>query len=89
MACVLSQHLKSAWKLPDGHLVRKLFAAATVEGYLRCRKPKFHEEIRQIPGFAADLLDEVKEVVGNLETPRDESIWYFKEPISGERLRGA
>jgi hypothetical protein len=42
MVCILSQHLRSAWKIPDGHPVRKLFAAAAVEGYLRCEKPKFH-----------------------------------------------
>jgi len=87
MACVLSQHLRSAWKLPDGHPVRKLFAAATVEGYLRCEKPKFHQEIREIHGFATDLLDEANKVIGSLETPWNESCAYFREPISGIRLK--
>ncbi|TVY86621.1 hypothetical protein LAWI1_G008301 [Lachnellula willkommii] len=84
MFCVLSQHLKSAWKLPDGHPVRKLFAAASVEGYLRCDKPKFYQEIRDIPGFLADLLYETKKVLRNLQSFSSET--HFIEPISKKEL---
>ncbi|TVY31909.1 hypothetical protein LSUB1_G008860 [Lachnellula subtilissima] len=82
---VSSQHLESAWKLPDGHPVRKMFAAASVEGYLTCKVPKYYQETREIPGFAEDLLDELNEVLSNLEGDEYRHS-IFTEPISGQQF---
>ncbi|TVY37975.1 hypothetical protein LOCC1_G006240 [Lachnellula occidentalis] len=76
---ISSQHLRSAWKLPDGHPVRKILAAASVEGYFRCSRPKFYQETREIPGFMGDLLDEIKEVLTKIRMGT-----LFEEPISGD-----
>ncbi|TVY43739.1 hypothetical protein LCER1_G008779 [Lachnellula cervina] len=85
MFCVVPQHLKSAWKLPGGHPVRKLLAAASVEGYLRYEKPKYYQEMREVPGLLADLFDELKKVLGNLKI--FSSGMLFIEPISKEEFR--
>lgn len=82
MLCVSSQHLKSAYKLPHGHAVRKSFTSAAVEGYLNCEKPTFYQEFVDIPRFAGDLFDTIKDVLGTVRQPSRNSI-SFTEPLSG------
>lgn len=57
---VKRDHIISALNLPYGHAVRRLLAAASVEGYLGKDKYKFVEMTREYPLFAADLLQEVQ-----------------------------
>jgi len=59
--CLIGQHISSVAFLPDGHPVRRVFAIAAVEGYVRHDKHKFSKEICKSSNFAADLLLEVKE----------------------------
>lgn len=57
---VKPNHIISALNLPCGHAVRRLRAAASVEGYLGSDEYKFAEMTREYPSFAADLLQEVQ-----------------------------
>jgi hypothetical protein len=49
--CLRSQHITSAVALPNGHPVRAILAAATVEGCLRQHNYKFEREDSNIPEF--------------------------------------
>jgi hypothetical protein len=75
------QHITSASFLPGGHPIRKVVAAAAVEGYLRHDKHKFLEEIREATNFAVDLLEEVK---GTLKTVTSD--FTFRDPFTGKTL---
>jgi hypothetical protein len=57
------RHIVSAAQLPDGHPVRRILATATVRGYFREDKHKFFKEAKEIPNFASDLLEAVKETL--------------------------
>jgi hypothetical protein len=64
--------------------VRRTFAAASVEGYLRQEDGhKFSKETQEIPNFAADLL---KAVRATLKTLTYVDNITFEDPISGEML---
>lgn len=55
-----AKHLRSAAGLPSGHAVRTLFAEATVKDFVLARKRrepfKFEMELKEVEGYAADLL---------------------------------
>jgi hypothetical protein len=55
-----SEHLVAAARLPSGHAVRRLFAEATVKDFVlakKRRKPfRFETELKELEGYAADLL---------------------------------
>jgi hypothetical protein len=55
-----TKHIISVANLPKEHPVRKLLAAAAVEGYLRDDDHKFLKETQELASFSADLLGEVK-----------------------------
>ena len=55
-----SEHLITAVRLPSGHAVRKPFAKATMTEFVLARKRrrpfKFETELKELEGYAADLL---------------------------------
>ena len=51
--CLTSQHITLVCALPQGHLVRAILAAATVEGYIRQHHYRFEREASRVPQFAA------------------------------------
>lgn len=53
-----SDHIISALNLPRGHAVRRLLAAASVEGYLKGGKYKFADLAQDYTSYGADLLQE-------------------------------
>lgn len=71
-------HIASASLLPQGHPVRSVLAAASVEGFLRSGKHKFYEEIQAYPPFGADLLLEIGRALRSSRTRTE----YFVDPIS-------
>ena len=75
----MSQHIVNAAKLWRGHPVRSIIAAASVEGYIRQDKFRFQTEVREIPGYAADLLEEVNKAVKACGGA-------FKEPLTAQNL---
>ena len=78
------QHIISAALLPSGHPIRKVLAAAAVEGYVRHDRHKFLKEIRETPDFAVDLLMEIKETLRTVAIR--ESKISFIDPFSGKTL---
>lgn len=82
--CLVSQHIKSAAFLPEGHPVRGTLAAAAVEGYLRHDNHKFLRETRGVPNFSVDLLQAVKATLKTVTY--GQSRFSCKDPISGETL---
>ncbi|KAJ5741203.1 uncharacterized protein N7511_008520 [Penicillium nucicola] len=80
--CLTPQHIAAASHLPQGHLVRRILAAASVEGYLRDQNHKFAEETQEYPSFGADLLWEVGMALNEIKPTRKVA---FKDPISGHR----
>jgi hypothetical protein len=78
------QHIISAALLPSGHPIRKVLAAAAVEGYVRHDRQKFLKEIREAPDFAVELLMEIKETLKTVTI--SESKLSFTDPLSGKTL---
>ncbi|KAF3391598.1 hypothetical protein F1880_007641 [Penicillium rolfsii] len=80
--CVTSHHIFSAARLPRGHPVRHILAAASVEGYLRSETHKFAEETQQNPIFGADVLQQVRLALNGIKSVRGAT---FEDPITGVR----
>ncbi|PQE06002.1 BTB POZ fold protein [Rutstroemia sp. NJR-2017a BBW] len=83
--CVVGQHITSAFLLPRGHPVRKIFATAAVEGYIRRNEHKFSKEIHDCPDFAIDLLLEVKETLKTVAIVTHTK-FSFRDPLSRENV---
>ncbi|PQE18980.1 BTB POZ fold protein [Rutstroemia sp. NJR-2017a WRK4] len=66
-----------------GHPVRKIFATAAVEGYLRRNEFKFLKELHDCPDFAVDLLLEVKETLKTVAIGVRTRV-SFQDPLSGD-----
>ena len=81
--CLTSQHIVSALSLPSEHPVRRLLAAASVEGYLRDQNHKFATETLRYPAFGADLLREVRVALHELQSAGNVA---FEDPISKNRV---
>ncbi|CAG7972785.1 unnamed protein product [Penicillium salamii] len=79
--CLTSQHIISATFLPQGHPVRRILAAASVEGYLRTGNYKFRKETHEHPAFGADLLHEVRLALNGSRQEKRYTI--IRDPISG------
>lgn len=75
-------HIVSATLLPPAHPVRRVLAAASVEGFLRSTRHKFSEETNAYPSFGANLLQETRLVLHSVKPLRAAA---FEDPISGER----
>jgi hypothetical protein len=80
VAHITSLHIASASQLHPDNLVRRVFAAAAVEGYLRDPRFSLLAKTKDTLSFAMDLLREVQEVLHKSTT----SAGYFVDPISGE-----
>jgi hypothetical protein len=76
------QHMRVALELPKHHTVRKLLVIATVGGYIRSDKPRFHEEMLGIPNFVTELLAEVKTT---LTTACQFGDSHFIDPLTGRQ----
>jgi hypothetical protein len=83
--CIVGQHITSAILLPRGHPVRKIFAIAAVEGYIRRNKHKFLKEIYDCPDFGVDLLLEVKEALKTVTYGEQPKI-SFRDPLSHRKV---
>lgn len=78
-----SKHIVSATRLHQGHPVRQILAAASVKGYFKKYEHKFVREVREIPTFASDLLQEVKIALETLRREGPEVL--IIDPISNRR----
>lgn len=79
-----SKHIKWASSLPRLHPIRRVLAEAAVEGYFRSEGVhKFHTETREVPEFAADLLDAVRDVLKRL---KEYGHLTFMDPITKKEL---
>ncbi|KAJ5785508.1 uncharacterized protein N7503_010720 [Penicillium pulvis] len=78
-----SEHVISAAVLHREHPVRRLFAAASVEGYLRSEYHKFADLYEDCPCFAADLLREVRMALNGVKPSK---YTEFKDPVSGTMI---
>jgi hypothetical protein len=81
-SCLMSQHVISATFLPQGHAVRRILAAATVEGYLRCEHHRFAQEARERPTYGVDILEEVGLALKGLKL--SQSYGTYQDPLGGE-----
>ncbi|EHA22171.1 hypothetical protein ASPNIDRAFT_40909 [Aspergillus niger ATCC 1015] len=63
--CLTPEHIIWATFLPDGHAVRHVLAAASIDGYFRDENHKF-EEVQAYPTFGADVLQETIQLVNLL-----------------------
>ena len=79
-----TQHSCSVATLPTKHPVRRMVAAASVEGYLRNEKYKFADEIQKYPTFAADLLEITRMVLKKLRTEQNGHV--VDDPLSGRKV---
>jgi len=77
-----SKHIASGTSLSEEHPVRRVLAAAAVEGYLQDDNHKFLKETQEVTNFSADLLKAVKATLGSVEHHYDQP--RFKDPLSGE-----
>lgn len=86
---ITSGHIVAATQLPPKNAVRKIIVAATVEGYLRCKKfkSKFETDAEEVPAYAADLIGAVKVVLASLkrEVGRESGV-SFKDPVTEKML---
>ncbi|KAJ5493929.1 hypothetical protein N7463_010016 [Penicillium fimorum] len=82
--CLTRQHIMWATSLPPGHSVRRILAAASVEGFLRDKNYKFVQETQEYPTFGADLLQEVRSTLCGLKITRRET--KLEDPISGTEI---
>ncbi|CAG8111081.1 unnamed protein product [Penicillium nalgiovense] len=82
--CLTGQNIISATSLPQGHPVRGILAAASVEGYLRDGNYKFVKETHEHPTFGADLLQEVRSTLNGLKVAQWKTT--FEDPISGMNM---
>lgn len=82
--CLTNQHLHSATYLPAGHPVRRILAAASVEGFLRDGNHKFAEETQEYPTFGADLLQEIRVTLNGIKFEERDA--HCEDPISGKRV---
>jgi hypothetical protein len=82
--CLTSQHIISAVALPEGHPVRAILAAATVEGFLRQHNYKFQREASSVPEFSVDLLKAVRATIESITIEYNATT--FEDPISRVRL---
>jgi hypothetical protein len=79
---LVSQHIRSAALLPDGHPIRNILANAAVEGYLISDGHKFLREAKEVTSFSYDLLTSVKATLKTLKSGY--SGISFKDPLSGD-----
>lgn len=82
--CLTPEHIIWATFLPDGHAVRHVLAAASIDGYFRDENHKF-EEVQAYPTFGADVLQEVRKVLNTLKVVN--SAATVEDPLSGKRLK--
>lgn len=78
-----SDHIITAAVLHREHPVRRLLAAASVEGYLRSKNHKFADLYEECPTFAADLLREVRMALDGANSSQNTQ---FRDPISGNLI---
>ncbi|CAG8038244.1 unnamed protein product [Penicillium salamii] len=64
---ISSEHIISATALPYGHPVRKLMASASIRDYLVDNTDKFSKLIEAHPSFGADILQQVRPALIQLE----------------------
>lgn len=82
---ITENHINSASFLPRGHAVRRILAAASVEGFIQGPNYKFSNQAREHPTFAADLLEEVRCALTSVS--QIQGTPYVKDPITGSHCR--
>ncbi|KAJ5823905.1 hypothetical protein N7447_006245 [Penicillium robsamsonii] len=84
ICCLTSEDIRSVVNLHVDHPVRSVVAQASIRGFFSRRNCLFAEEIRQIPGFAADLLVAIRQVL-RLRQDRS-SEFYIRNPANDRRV---
>ena len=80
---VTSEHIISATFLPQGHAVRRILAAATVDGYLFSENHKFAQEAREYPTYGVVLFQEVGLALKGVKFEQYKAI--DKDPLTGDK----
>lgn len=76
------QHIYGATRLPVGHKLRLIFAQAAIESFVNSNIFKFHDDVQNIPEFAADILRELRPTLATfIHTKRSIE---FTDPLSGK-----
>jgi energy-converting hydrogenase A subunit M len=84
---ITGKHVNSAAFLPKGHAVRRILAAASVEGYLKKKEYKFVRVARDHASFGADLLEEVRQTLSSLKVVRNNLLGAtVEDPITGQNF---
>jgi hypothetical protein len=83
--CLTSQHITLAVTLLEGHPVRTILTAATVEGCLRQHNYKFEKEAASVPEFSVDLLKAMRATIESITT--EYNVITFEDPISRVRVQ--
>lgn len=81
--CINLQYIASAASLPQEHLVRGVFAAATVKEFFHYDNSQFIDTAKEDLHFSANLLRVMKATFKSF-TYMKRGI-TFKDPLSGER----
>jgi hypothetical protein len=75
-----SQNITSAFNLPEGHPVRAILAAASIEDILGQDIFTFQEAASTVPGFSVALLKAVKGTIGSVHNEYGRTT--FVDPLS-------
>ncbi|KAE8357037.1 hypothetical protein BDV28DRAFT_144700 [Aspergillus coremiiformis] len=79
---ITTQHFYAAIRLPEGHLVRLLFARAAIGTYLHTKD--FAKDIQELPEFGIDLLKELSICLKTVTFERSSAT--FLDPFTGKRV---
>jgi hypothetical protein len=79
-----SQHIYAATCLPVGHKLRLIFAQAAMESFVNSNNFKFSDDVREIPEFAADVLQELRSTLATYKHTQYSN--EFTDPFSGKRI---
>lgn len=82
---ITEEHIDSATFLPQGHPMRCILAAASVEGFFKSKKYKPAEQARKQPTFGADLLEAARGTLCTLTY--SECYMKVRDPVTGEQIR--
>jgi len=80
--CLDSSHIVSAASLPEGHQVRRVLAVAVAGAFFREDHHKFSKEVKEVSGFASDLLEAIRDTLKSFKT--HSSAVVITDPLTGK-----
>jgi hypothetical protein len=80
--CLESSHIVSAACLPEGHLVRRVLAAAVAGAFFREDHHKFSKEAKEVASFASDLLEAIRNTLKSFKSYGGDGV-VITDPLTG------